>query len=77
MVEYILFTENKYSSGCGFYITYGIIVFEDNVHIRTVKDISADKEKVKKLIDSFNENELSPIHLSQAVEEFLYDFSVD
>ena len=75
MTEYKLFEESKYNRLCGFYITYGIIVFEDGLHTRTISDISVNKEKVEQLISAFNELELSPRHLNEAVEDFLYDFS--
>ncbi|MBE6825076.1 MAG: hypothetical protein E7513_07010 [Ruminococcaceae bacterium] len=73
MVEYKLFKQDKYYNNCGYYSTYGIIVFKDKKHIRTVCDISTNKEKVQKLVDKFNAYKLDPTHLSMAIEDFLYD----
>ncbi len=76
MVEYKLLKQKKYYNNCGFYNTYGIVVFKNEKHVRTVCDISTNEEKVQMLIEKFNAYELDPEHLTQAVEDFLYDLEV-
>lgn len=36
-----------------------------------IDDISADKDKVEKFIDDINKYQLSPIHLDDAVDDFV------
>ena len=76
MTEYQLFIENKYDKLYGFYETYGIIALKNKVELCTVYDISLDKAKVAALVKKFNEDHLEFEHLSQMVEEFLYNFTV-
>lgn len=76
MVEYKLFIENKYDKIYGFYETYGIIALKNKVNIRIIDDISLDKDKVEALVNKFNKEHLEIEHLSQMIEEFLYNFTV-
>ena len=76
MIHYEMFFEYKNDSKLGLYGTYGIAAFRDGKLMRIINDVSCDREKVTALTDRFNENFLEPEHLSQAVEEFLYDFEV-
>lgn len=73
MIKYKLFEQTKYYNNSGHYTSYGIIVFDDDVHIRTVPDISLDKSAVQNMVDKFNRYELDPCHLAQSVEDYLYD----
>ncbi len=73
MTEYRLFKQSAYHRAVGFYDTFGISVFVDGELTRIVRDISADREKVERLARLFNEEQLDPVHLTQAVEDFLYD----
>lgn len=77
MVEYKLLTQTKYFGASNHCKTYGIIVFDDNIHIRTIGDISRNKTEVQRLIDKFNKYGLDPCHLTQAVEDYLYDLCID
>lgn len=76
MINYRLFEQTKFYNKSGYYTSYGIIVFDDEVHIRTVPDVSLDKSAVQKLVDKFNKYELDPCHLKQAIEDYLYDLCV-
>ncbi len=76
MNEYRIFVQSMYDRTCGFYKTYGITVFEGGKLIRVVKDVSSDREKVERLVERFNAENLSPEHLNQAIEDFLLDFKV-
>ncbi len=76
MVEYQLFVENKYDKHYGFYETYGIVALKNKVNIHIIHDISLDKAKIKTFVKRLNEEHLEFEHLSQIVEEFLYDFTV-
>ena len=51
--------------------TYGI-----TCEGREIKDISTDKAKVESLINRCNQNNLSPLHLDDVIEDFLVDLQV-
>lgn len=74
MTEYKLFVQSMYDRSVGFYETYGISVYDNGEIRRIVRDVSLERDRVKSLINRFNLEQLDPAHLSQAVEEFLYDF---
>ncbi|MBQ3285872.1 MAG: hypothetical protein IJH40_09565 [Ruminococcus sp.] len=76
MISYRLYTEQKLDRENGVYGTYGISVCRGFSVIRVIEDISLDKDKVISLIDTFNKEHLSPAHLDEAIENFLYDFEV-
>ena len=71
MAEYRIYIQSMYDRACGFYETYGISVFDGGVLTRIVKDVTPDREKAERLIAAFNEGDLDPTHLSQAIEDFL------
>lgn len=48
------------------YIVYGI-----SCEATSIDDVSSDKEKVERLISQFNRFSLSPVHLRDAVEDYL------
>jgi len=74
MTEYRLFVQSMYDRSVGFYESYGISVFEDGVLTRIVRDVSVERIKAEELVQLFNEEHLEPEHLSQAIEDFLFDF---
>lgn len=76
MISYELYAEQQYDRENGAYETYGISVYRGDSVIRVIGDISLDKEKVEALISVMNTGKLSPSHLDEAVENFLYDFEV-
>ncbi len=76
MTEYRLFEQSMYERAVGFYKTYGISVFSDGELIRIVRDISVERGKIERLARRFNEEQLEPEHLSQAIEDFLYDHQI-
>ena len=51
--------------------TYGIITIINGETILSIPDISADKEKLEKLISTMNKYNLSVIHLHDVIEDFL------
>lgn len=73
--RYRIVSEVLVSYDCDKYIAYGIqAVFErDNRTIvySTVRDISTDKIQVAGMVEKFNQYELSPIHLLDAIEDML------
>lgn len=73
MIIYKLFEQTKYYNINGHYTSYGIIVFDDDVHLRTVPDVSLDKTTVELMVEKFNKFQLDPCHLSQCIEDYLYD----
>ena len=76
VISYELYAEQQYDRENGAYETYGISVYRGDSVIRVIGDISLDKEKVEALISVMNTGKLSPSHLDEAVENFLYDFEV-
>lgn len=56
--------------------TYGITVYEHGDLLFVIDDISLDKEKIDRLVECFNKERLSPSHLDEALENFLYDFEI-
>lgn len=73
-MKYRLFVQSMYDRSVGYYDAYGVAVTENGEIKRIIRDVSLDRHKVEALIDRFNQERLEPEHLSQAVEEFLYDF---
>lgn len=57
--------ENRY------YISYGLRVHIDETFMFDVDDLSSDRQKVQDLVDAFNQGNLSLLHLSDAIEDFL------
>lgn len=76
MATYKLLVQKKYYNGHSCYTTYGIIVFEGNKHVRTIDDISTNKENIEKLVEKFNAQNLHISHLNDAIEDYLYDLRV-
>lgn len=76
MIDYKLLTQRKYDSSYGAYDTYGVSVSVCGKTVRVIEDISLEKEKVAALISLCNREALSPEHLDEIVESFLYDFEV-
>ena len=76
MIRYEFFREYRYDRLLGFYETYGISVFENGRLIRSIRDISTERDRVSALTQRFNSEQLETCHLDQAMEEFLYDFKV-
>lgn len=76
MIIYKLYAERQSDREHGTYTTYGISVCRGDSVIRVIHDISLDQEKVTDLIDLFNQERLSPSHLDEAIENFLYGFEV-
>ena len=58
--------ENAHSDELGEYKTYGIRVLAE---VASVSDVSSDKAVVDELCRSFNERELSPLHLLGVIEK--------
>ena len=74
MKEYRLFAQSMYDRVVGHYETFGVSVFEDGVMIRIVRDVSPDRKRVEALVSEFNREHLEPVHLDQAIEDFLLDY---
>ena len=59
-------TESKVEVEGKWYTTYGV-GFENEV----IDDISTDKESVQKFIDLINFHKLSPVHIYDAIYDFI------
>ena len=77
MVEYKIQSQTITLNDSSSFISYGIVAFCGKKIATTVTDISTDKTAVEKLVQKFNEHQLSLCHLSQAIEDFLYTLQVD
>lgn len=69
--------EEKYNCDGKSRISYGVAVYSDSatdgstIIVESVHDITCDKEKLLKLINNCNDLQLSRIHLSDVIEDFL------
>ena len=70
-------TEEKYTLGQQTRISYGIAAYSNSeidgtaTIIASIHDISEDKEKLSRLVQTCNCLELSVIHLRDVIEDFL------
>ena len=71
--------EEKYALGEEKRISYGIVAYANAEQdgtatiVASVRDITSDKKRLKKLVDDCNRLELSTVHLPDVVEDFLSD----
>ena len=71
--------EEKYALGEEKRISYGIVAYANAEQdgtatiVASVRDITSDKKRLKKLVDDCNRLELSTVHLHDVVEDFLSD----
>ncbi len=73
MTFYQLRKDILYQQDAGDYTSYGIDAFnsQSNVLIRSIPDISLEKELLKNLISLCNDLQLDIIHLDDVVDDFL------
>lgn len=76
MTEYRVFSERRHDRENGEYEAFGVAAVESGEVVFSVGDITDDREKINALVTLFNEEELSPLHLENAIEDFLYDLEV-
>ena len=76
MIRYELHTKQANSDEYGAYEAYGITATRGGKVVCTIEDISLEKSKVEQLVKLCNEERLSPAHLEETVENFLYDFTI-
>ena len=76
MIRYKPIAERKFDSAYGYYTAYGLQVFVNGGIALTVGDISTEKALIEALAEKYNTEQLSPDHLNEAIEDFLYDFEV-
>lgn len=70
---YFMF-QRKYSTPeAGTYYSYDIVVYGPLYRrpVRVVRDVSTNGELIFRMITLFNEKGLSPIHLLDAIQDFL------
>lgn len=53
------------------YRAYGIDVFEENKLIRTVKDISLNRNAVDELVNKCNDLKVSKLHIEDVIQDFV------
>ncbi len=77
-VTYAL-VEERYELADEIRISYGIVAYANAEQdgtatiVASVHDITSDKLRLKELVDDCNRFELSTIHLSDVIEDFLFD----
>ena len=76
MIQYDLQIGHAYNSEYGAYVTYGVTAYFRGKVVCTVEDVSLDIKKVEQLVKHFNEEQLSPAHLEEAIENYLSDFTL-
>ncbi len=70
-------TEEKYTLGEESRISYGIAAYSSPDHcgtatiVASVHDVTSNKEGLSRLVDDCNRLQLSTLHLSDIVEDFL------
>jgi len=69
MAEYAVY-RNKDSSDT---VRYGITLSVGGFITRVIPDIGDDYDTIERLVQLFNDEDLDPVHLDQAVEDFLID----
>ena len=74
MTKYLLIEQNLEENSK--HKTYGICI-KNGSEDRKIHGISTDKIQVQQLVDKFNRYELSSEHIDIAIEDYLYDLSVD
>lgn len=76
--SYNIVVSNQIDEDLGNYTAYGIQLLKtyDNIHIvcNTILDISSEKCFIEKMIKDFNKYQLSPLHFSCAVEDYINNF---
>ena len=76
-VKYIV-VKNTYYSEMAELISYGVAMVEsdgsDECVLKTYSDLSFCEQKVCEFVNKCNQNELSPVHFRDAVEDFLLQF---
>ena len=71
--------EEKYAVGNESRTSYGIVAYANAEQdgtatiVASVRDITYDKNRLRKLVDDCNRFELSTVHLHDVVEDFLSD----
>ena len=71
--------EEKYALGEEKRTSYGIVAYANAEQdgaatiVASVRDITSDKNRLKKLVDDCNRLKLSTVHLPDVVEDFLSD----
>ncbi len=57
------------------YVAYGVVLFKKHtkgfVAVRVVQDVFFEHKKAKDFVGLCNQNELSPIHLDDVIEDIL------
>ena len=71
MIQYKIRNDRLFHQDIGTYQSYGIDVFEDNVLINSILDVTHEQQKMESLIALMNELNLDLIHLNDVIEDFL------
>ena len=53
------------------YLSYGIDIFENHIHLRSIRDISLNKDAIADLVHRCNSLNASILHIDDIVEDFI------
>ena len=68
---YVAFKESIRDEFLSDYDSYGIAAYLGEKEVARVSDVSVDGERVRRLAKACTEGELSLIHLTEVIEDFL------
>lgn len=72
MYYYLITRNDLHAEDTGKYQAFGIALCDESSHIICqVDDITTDEAAIKRLIELCNRLKLSPLHLSDVVDDFL------
>lgn len=71
-LKYYLIKEEKIFKDINVPITtYGVEIDKNNIEREMIRDVSVNEAKVNKVISSLINNQVTPIHLYDVIENFL------
>lgn len=76
MTVYQLWEDNEAPAAGGSRLRYGVAVYSGGEPRRVAGDLTDSRERAEAFVRLLNEEALDPVHFDQAIEDFLYDFSV-
>ncbi len=72
MYHYVLRCDRLFKDDIGSYVTYGLDVLDEAFAcICTIRDITTDKAALTRLLELCNSLQPSPVHIHDAVEDFV------
>ena len=70
-MNYRMITERRQDTDAGWYMAYGIALFEGDRPVRYIPDVFLQREQALDLVECCNRLALDPIHLDDVIEDAL------